>query len=54
MQLITPVWCVQNCSDEVPVLSMSDVMRAICFSPVKGTYVWESACECVRVCLCDS
>lgn len=29
------------------MLSMGDVMRAICFSPVKGACVWESVCESV-------
>lgn len=34
------------------MLSMGNVMRAITFSPVKGTCVWESACLCE--CECDS
>lgn len=40
---------INDCSDEALVLSMGDVMRAIFFSPVKGTCVWESACLCERV-----
>lgn len=35
------------------VLIMGDVMRAICFSPDRGTNVcvcvWKSLCECVCV-----
>lgn len=35
------------------MLNMGDVMRAICFSPDKGTCVWESVCLCVCVFECE-
>lgn len=36
--------------DGPSVLSVGDVMRAMSFSPVKGTSVCERVCLCVRVC----
>ncbi len=41
-------------ADEALVLSMGDVMRAICFSPVKGTCVCGRVLVCVLKCECVS